>query len=215
MDDPDDIPVTPDPKRPWFEPVSALLMGCATLGSAWCSYQSSEWSGIAGDHGSEAAHLQRRMAELHLESNQYRGIHMEIFMELMDAKFAGEDDLVTFYENRFTGEIDAAYKGWLAQKPFENPAADPHPFVPHLYTPRHTEEISRARADEHRHESEGRNAGEVSARYLSSTVLLASTLFFAGTSRNFDRRVVRQSMLFFAIAMFLYCLARIVTLPIA
>jgi hypothetical protein len=213
--DPEDIPVAPDPKKPWFEPVSALLMACATLGSAWCSYQSSEWGGISSGHASEADRIQRHMAELHLESNQFRAVHMEIFMEIMDAKFAGEDKLVKFYEDRFTGEIEAAYNGWLAQKPFENPDADPHPFVPHLYTPRHTEELNRARTEEHRHEEEGHTAGEISARYLSSTVLLASTLFFAGTSRNFDRRVVRQAMLFFAFAVFLYCLTRILTLPIA
>jgi hypothetical protein len=190
-------------------------MGCATLGSAWCSYQSSEWSGQSGDHGSEAARIQRHTAKLHLESNQYRAIHMDIFMEVMDAKFAGEDKLVKFYEDRFTSEIKTAYNGWLAQKPFETPGADPHPFVPHLYTPRHTEEIARLAAEEHRHEAAAKKSGDISARYLSSTVLLASTLFFAGTSRNFDRRVVRQSMLFFAIGVFLYCLGRIITLPIA
>ena len=211
----DDAPATSEAKRPWFEPVSAVLMGFATLGSAWCSYQSSEWGGISSDNASSAARLQREAAELHLESNQIRSLHMDIFMEIMDAKFAGEDNLVKFYQDRFTDEIRASYEGWLAQKPFENTKADPHPFVPHLYKPRHHDAI-RSRIEEHHDLAEqGRKAGDVSARYLSATVLLASTLFFAGTSRNFDRRVVRQSMLVFAIALFLYCVGRVVTLPIA
>lgn len=211
----DDTPAPADPKRPWFEPVSAVLMGFATLGSAWCSYQSSEWGGISSDHASNAARLQREVAELHLESNQIRALHMEIFMEIMDAKFAKEDDLAKFYQDRFTDEIKSAYQGWLAQNPFENPKADAHPFVPHLYTPRHQDEIRALINEQHDHGTNSREAGDVSARYLSATVLLASTLFFAGTSRNFDRGVVRQSMLFFAIALFLYCVGRIVTLPIA
>jgi len=36
----------------------------------------------------------------------------------------------TFYVERFPPDVRKAYDAWLAQKPFENPNADPHPFVP-------------------------------------------------------------------------------------
>jgi hypothetical protein len=39
--------------------------------------------------------------------------------------------------------------------------------------------------------------------------------FLAGTSGKFDRRIVRHSTLFFAIAVFLYALVRLLTLPVA
>ena len=41
-----------------------------------------------------------------------------------------------FYTDRFGGELKPAYEKWIALKPFENPDAPPHPFVPALYTPR-------------------------------------------------------------------------------
>jgi hypothetical protein len=212
----DDLePTTPDPRRPWFEPVSALLMGFATLGSAWCSFQSSEWSGRSSEHAADVASLQRNISLLHLEANQTKSLHMEIFMEIMDAKFADNAELMRFYVERFTDEMKAAYEGWMAQKPLENPQADPHPFVPHLYEPRFANDIAKALNEEAEHAARSRQAGTVSARYLSTTVLLASTLFFAGTSRNFERRAVRQSMLVFAVLLFLYCLGRVLMLPVA
>jgi len=190
-------------------------MALATLGSAWCSYQSSQWNDRGSAHSADAERHQRRATALHLEGNQLKAMHMEIFMELMDAKLAGNDTLATFYSDRFTEEIKTAYQGWLAQNPFENRQADPHPFVPHLYTLPFAAEASEAQAEHQRLSSEADQAGNWAARYLSHTVLLAAVLFFAGTAGNFDRRLIRQATLFFAIATFLYSVIRVLPLPIA
>ena len=48
----DDFPAPPNrsqPKTPWFDPICAILMGVASLSTAWCSYQNSRWSGLSGD----------------------------------------------------------------------------------------------------------------------------------------------------------------------
>ena len=54
----------------------------------------------------------------------------------------------------------------------------------------------------------------IAAQYLSTTVLLATVLFFAGTSAKFDQRHVRQSSLFFAVAVFLFAVWRMIALPV-
>jgi len=208
-------PVGPEAKRRWFEPTSAVLMAVATLGSAWCSYQSAQWSDRSDGHGAEAARQQRRATALHLEGNQLKSVHLEIFMELMDAQFAGNEKLAAFYTDRLGDEIRTAYDGWLAQNPFENRQADPHPFVPHLYTLPFYDEAQQALDEEAHHIREANASGTWAARYLSHTVLLAAVLLFAGTAGNFDRRIVRHATLFFAIATFLYSVARVLPLPIS
>ena len=77
--------------------------------------------------------LERR-ASLHtMQGMQQATIHTAMFMEFLAAKHDGNEKLANFYVERFPPDVRKAYDAWLAQKPFENPKADPHPFVPNLY----------------------------------------------------------------------------------
>ena len=67
-------------------------------------------------------------------------------MQLLAAQQAGNEKLANFYVERFPPDVRKAYDAWLAQKPFENPNADPHPFVPNLYEVRGTREAAEATA---------------------------------------------------------------------
>ena len=87
--------------------------------------------------------------------------------------------------------------------------------MPKLYEARFVQDARVANADAGRNDAAAKRAGNFGAQYLSNTVLLAAVLFFAGTSAKFDRRIVRHSTLFFAIAVFLYALVRLLTLPVA
>ncbi len=189
-------------------------MALATLSTAWCSYQSSKWSGQSGDFATKAARLEQKAALLHLEDNQVINIQVKLFMDFISAKVAGNDKLAQFYSDRFPPELRTAYDRWMEQKPLENPKADPHPFVPSLYKPRFAEDIRQATADAGRDGAEAKQTGNVAAQYLSNTVLLAAVLFFAGTSAKFDQRYVRQSSLFFAVAVFLFAAVRMLMLPV-
>jgi hypothetical protein len=202
----------PEPKRPWFEPVTAILMAVATLSSAWCSYQSSKWSGQSSGFATQADVLQRQAFGQYLASQQIETVQIEAFMEAMNAQLRGDDKTARFYTDRFGGNLKPAYEKWLALKPFENPAAPPHPFTPELYVPTYHQEIADARAESARLSAQSKVTGERAAGYLSNTVLLAMVLFFAGTASKFDQRHVRQSSLAFAIALFLYAAVRVVML---
>jgi hypothetical protein len=202
-------------KRRWFEPASAILMALATLGTAWCSYQSSKWNGQSSTFATKAGRSNQQAAVLHLEGNQVTALQAKMFTEFIDGRMSGNEKLAQFYLDRFPPELRKAYDAWLTEKPFENPRADPHPFVPNLYQPRFLEDARQASADASRNDAEGKRASAVAAHYLSNTVLFAAVLFFAGTSAKFDHRYVRQSSLFFAIAAFLFAAVRMLMLPMA
>jgi len=202
-------------KRRWFEPASAILMALATLGTAWCSYQSSKWNGQSSTVATKAARSNQQAAVLHLEGNQVTALQAKMFTEFIDGRKSGNEKLAQFYLDRFPPELRKAYDAWLTEKPFENPRADPHPFVPNLYQPRFLEDARLASADAGRNDAEGKRASAVAAHYLSNTVLFAAVLVFAGTSARFDHRYVRQSSLFFAIAAFLFAAVRMLMLPMA
>jgi hypothetical protein len=201
-------------RRRWLEPASAILMALATLSTAWCSYQCSKWNGQSSEFATSAARLEQKAAFLNLEDNQVIGIQLRLFTDFISARMEGDDKRAQFYSDRFPPELHAAYERWMEQKPFENPKADPHPFVPGLYKPRFAEEIRQATADAGRDGAEAKRTGNFGARYLSNTVLFAMVLFFAGTSARFDQRHVRLWSFFFAVAVFLFAASRMLMLPV-
>ena len=90
--------------------------------------------------------LERRAGLYTMQGMQQATIHTAMFMQLLAAQHAGNEKLANFYVERFPPDVRKAYDAWLAQKPFENPKADPHPFVPNLYEVRGTREAAEANA---------------------------------------------------------------------
>src|SRR5215470_9312787 len=167
----------PAEKRKWVEPVAALLMALATLSTAWCSFESAAWTRKSNRLMNEFNTLERKAGLLRVQGMQQATIHTAMFMQALAAHQAGNENLVNFYVERFPPELRKAYDAWLAQKPFENPNADPHPFVPKLYEMRGTREAADATAKAARSQEEARKAGNISGQYLANTVLFATVLF--------------------------------------
>jgi hypothetical protein len=203
-----------DSKRPWFEPVSAILMAVASLSTAWCSYQSSSWSGTAADFAVRADRCERRAMAMQLQSNQYTSVESMLFMQFIEARLSGSAKLADFYLARFSPQLREAYDKWIQLHPLENPDVS-HPFSPEFYKPRFAEEIQAMREKAGDLSAHGKAAGKAANRYLSLTVLLAIVLFSIATSGQFDRRLIRQSSLAFSAALFGYVLVRILMLPAA
>jgi hypothetical protein len=138
-------PIREPQKKRWVEPITALLMALATLSTAWCSYHSAAWTRRSNRLMNEYNALERRAGLLNVQGMQAATIHTAMFMQLLAAQQAGNEKLSNFYVQRFPPDVRKAYDAWLAQKPFENPKADPHPFVPNLYEVRGTREAAEAR----------------------------------------------------------------------
>jgi hypothetical protein len=206
--------VAPAPrKRKWIEPVIALVMALTTLCTAWCSYQSAAWTRQANRLMNESNALERKAALIDVQGSQALIVHASMFMQLLAAHNAGNEKLVNFYVDRFPPDVKKAYDAWLAQKPFENPAADAHPFVPNLYQVRGVEEATAARAEAVQRLIGAREAGNRSGRYLANTVLFATVLFFAGTAGKFEQPRVRLSAALFGLAVFVFALIRMFLTP--
>lgn len=157
---------------------------------------------------------ERRASVLNLQGMQTATIHVGMFMQLLAARAAGNEKLASFYLERLPPDFRKAYDAWLAQKPFDNPNAALHPFVPQLYEMRGASEAAEETAQAARSIDEARRAGTVSGQYLANTVLFATVLFFASTSAKFEQRRVHLSMAVFALAGFLFAVIRTLTLPL-
>src|SRR5947207_6866263 len=201
-------------KKKWVEPVTALLMALATLSTAWCSYQSAAFTRKSNRLMNEFNALERKAGLLSIQGIQQATIHTTMFMQMLAAQQAGNEKLANFYVERFPPDARKAYDTWLAERPFENPNADPHPFVPRLYEVRGTREAAEANAKAATSLQEARSAGNVSGQYLANTVLFATVLFFASASGKFEQRRVRAVAFAFAATVFVFALVRTAILPL-
>ena len=216
MEKPSDLQLVRDhepPRKGWVEPIVALLMALTTVGTAWCSYQSAAWTRQSNRLMNEFNALERRAGLLSVQGMQQAAIHTAMFMEVLAAKQAGNEQLANFYVERFPPDVRKAYDAWLAQRPFENPKADPHPFVPNLYETRGAREAAELTSKAASNLEKARSAGNVSGQYLANTVLFATVLFFASASGKFEQQRVRSLAFIFAVAVFLFALVRTAMLP--
>jgi len=209
------IAAAPPKKRRWIEPVIALVMALTTLCTAWCSYESAAWTRVANRLMNESNALERKAALLEVQGSQALIVHASMFMQLLAAYHAGNEKLVSFYAERFPPDVKKAYDAWLAQKPYENLAADPHPFVPKLYEVRGGTEAASVRTEAVERLIGAREAGNRSGRYLANTVLFATVLFFAGTAGKFEQPRVRLSTALFGLAVFVIAVIRMLLTPTA
>ncbi len=203
------------PKRPWFEPATIILMGAATLATAWSSFESSRWDAKSRDSMELAVKLDRRSLALQIDSRQIKGVHFNILSELIDAKFSGDKKRYDFYLNRLGDELKPAFEKWMADHPFETPGLSSHPLMDDYYQPRHQDEIESTRIGAEKAESQSRMAGGNAGAHLANTVILSAVLLFAGTARTFDQRKVRTTVFAFAVVLFLFSVTRMILLPIA
>ena len=203
------------PRRKWIEPVVVIVMALTTCCTAWCSYQSAAWTRRSNRLLNEYNALERRAALLDIQGSQALIIHVAMFMQLLAAQHAGNQQLASFYSERFPPDVKKAYDAWLAQKPFENRAADAHPFVPNLYQVRDAAEATAARAEAMKQLTTARASGNRSGQYLANTVLFATVLFFAGTAGKFEQPRVRFSAAIFALAVFAFAVIRMLFMPAA
>jgi hypothetical protein len=203
----------PQEKKKWVEPVAALLMALATLSTAWCSFESAAWTRQSNRLMNEFNTLERRAGLLSLQGMQQATIHTAMFTEVLAAKQAGNEQLANFYVERFPPDLRKAYDAWMAEKPFENPNADPHPFVPNLYEMRGSREAADASAKAANSQRKAGRAGSISGQYLANTVLFATVLFFANASAKFEQRRVRVVAFIFAVAVFVFAVLRTAVLP--
>src|SRR5207237_10033296 len=146
-------------RKKWIEPVAAVLMALTPLCTAWCSYEAAAWTRRSNRLMNESNALERSAALFDVQGSQALIVHTSMFMELLAAQHAGNEQLASFYAERFPPDVKKAYEAWLAQKPFENRAADAHPFVPNLYQVRGATEAAAARADAERRGDEARDGG--------------------------------------------------------
>jgi hypothetical protein len=198
----------------WIEILSAALISLATVGSAWCAYQSTRWAGemIISFNFADAARSESvRMSNRAL---QLTTIDVKLFTEYVAAYSTGNQDLADFLFNRLRPEMKLATEAWIKTQPLINPDAPGTPFDMPEYQSAAQAESDRLLTEAVDHLDDAHIANKRSDEYILLTVIFTSVLFFAGISTKFESVNIQISLVAFASLIFIVMLILVGTFPI-
>lgn len=181
----------------WIEIGSAVLLAFATILSAWCAYQSVRWDGVQIQTLSQAAADRVMATNLYDKVNRKQIVQVQLFSEYIAAKTSGNHGLAKFFESRFPPPLKAAFKVWIANKPFSNANAPLSPFDLPQYKLKETDQAEAIVERANKATSYAQDANQTSDNYTLLTVIFAFSLFFGGIATKFRRRSIQLAFVIF------------------
>ena len=193
-----------------LEVLSVVLLALATVGSAWCAYQASQWNGEESSEARVSTDARVEASRLFSLGVQRVAYEASIIAEYAQAYADGNEPLMSFYRERLIPSellpiIDALEQGtFTGGNLLENEDYQRSLLAGY--------DESTALADEATERS--RTAGENADDYVVLTLVLASALFFAGVTSSFRIRALRLALLALSAGAIAVTAARLADLPI-
>jgi len=191
----------------------AVLLSIVTIAAAWSGYSAAKWSTESSLELNKATATRSKANRAFQGALTFRAQDAANFNAWFTAYLSGSKRDMLVAEKRFRPEYDAAFKAWIATKPFTNPNAPKGPQYMPQYKPTGAELSKRLDAEADKRYAEGQYAGETSDKYIRVTVILASVLFLVGISTQFPYRVVRLMLIVVGAGLVVVAGVQILQLP--
>ena len=197
-----------------IEILAVVLLGIATIGTAWCGYQASRWNGREGDLTRDAAIVQTEAARLFGLATQTVSYDSNILAQYAQAASAGDQRLMDFYRQSLVRPamlplLDQWEEQVRAGETPTNLLLDKGYLATQL-TP-YEDEVAKAGSIV----VDSGEAGDHADAYVLTTLLLAAALFFSGLTTSFRVRLARVMLLGAASLTIAYTAGRLIDLPVA
>lgn len=198
----------------FLEVVAVILLGIATVGTAWCGLQSALWNGEQDD-------LSNRLSDERIEANRLFGAAAQSMSydasTLAQYATAIRDDdarAQRFYRDvLMRPQFVPFVERW--QRDFEAGGQPQNILEDQEYVAAMRGPFEAADAQVQQVTEAAEQAGQNADSYVLLTVVLAASLFFAGVTSSFRFPVVRLLLLTGSLACVGLAAAQLVDLPIA
>ncbi len=177
-----------------IEIVTVLLLGVATVGSAWSAYQVAQWNGIETDEARSSAVFRIDASREYALATQIVAYDSATVAQVAAAAAADDEQLLTFLRETlvrpgFAPILDSWEAQVAAGETPTNLIADEDYLDPLFAASAAAED--EATAATALSEDAGSNADD----YIRLTLFFASALFFAGITASFGHRLSRVLLL--------------------
>jgi hypothetical protein len=201
-------------RKRWIEITCAVVLSLATVGSAWCAYQSALWSGVQAFRLAESAQIGREASQNHVAALQFRGGDAQMLFAYLEAKSRGDEKLAGVIQDRFRPDAKQALDAWLKTDPFNNPNSPRSPFLMAEYAQPERDAAERLQDESGRKMEAAQKANKSGDRYVLLTVLFATVLFAGGIGSTVQSRRVRWVLFVISVVLFATTVISLATKPI-
>jgi hypothetical protein len=197
-----------------IELITVLVLGLATVGTAWCGYQAAQWNGVQNDATSSSTDSRVEASRLFGLATQKASYDSSMIAQYAQAVQAGNTQLVAFYRatlireemlpviDRWEAEIKA---GGTPTRLIDDTAYVDAQLGPYRSATAKADALTKVAL----------HAGETSHDYIINTILLAVALFFSGVTSSFHYRPARLLLVVAAIATVAVAAVNLADLPVA
>lgn len=201
-----------------IETAQTILLSGVVLITAWCGYQSAQWSGITSFKLAASHARSIEATEKSLISEKRIIVDSIVVVNFANAMIERNQEVVNFYLRHLRPEFAGLLRSWLDTQPLENPEAPPHPLAMPAYAKisqgYEAESIELRRQQEARAQ-EAYEAKRISDEYTFKTVVLASVLFIGGIFQTFRSLMIRLTLLGLDYTIALVTFSQLLSLPAA
>ena len=197
-----------------IEIIAVLLLCIATVGTAWCGYQSSQWNGAQTDLARESSDERVEASRLFGLATQKIAYDANIVSQYAQAIVQGDDRLAQFYrQNLVRPPFLPLLDEWQAE--IAAGGAPTSLFQDQEYLDTQFAEYQTAVDQAEALNQQSQQASATSDEYVITTILLAIALFFAGVTSSFRYQPARVFLVLLAVGTVAVAAVRLADLPIA
>jgi hypothetical protein len=218
----DDLP-PPRPEDPWerrqrvVDATTAVILSVAAVGTAWATFQASQWSSKESDEVSASSAARSKAIQATNHATRTEQLDTAVWLQWLAAFRAGDRQQAAFLRERFRPGLLRAHRIWVAKavvapdgKVVSAPAGTP--FTEAQYVVPDAARADRLAAEAEQQLADSRHAASMSTKYVLVVVLLALVLFFAGIATKFRTPKLQAALVALALITCVFGLVRILTL---
>lgn len=213
--DSSDAPADEERRRSALELVAVVLLGIATVATAWCGYQSTQWNGRETDESRAAAFDRLESSRLYGLATQKVAYDANVTAQYAAAISAENEELAAFIRaNLMRPEYLPFLDDWEA-KVRAGDGDSVNLFTDEAYLEAQFKDSQVAGAKSDADLARADEASKNGEDYLVMTLLTATALFFAGVTSSFHSRSARLILVIIAGAILAFTIASLTNLPVA
>jgi hypothetical protein len=213
----------PEPEDPWerrqrvLDATTAVILSLAAIGTAWATFQASQWSSAESDAISASSVARSKAIKATSHATRTEQLDTTIWLQWLSAFRAGDKAQAKFLRERFRPGLLRAHDVWVAKAvvapdgkvisaPAGTPFTEPQYVIPDA-----------ARADALSAEAEhqlavSRHAASRSTKYVLVVVVLALVLFFAAIATKFRNPKIQAALVALALITCVFGFVRLLTM---